>query len=213
MTGDLEGTATVVANYNQNLKTGIATQWGTFVVATEERTWEGNFHGKFTDTENFGSFEGQGTDGSTDPRRLQLDGRPGVRSGGHHPRTEGVEQARAGFLSGRGQGPEGPIPGPGVAEDPRVVAAEEHDDLMGLVVCHPHPVPLAGRDSRMLLLPDPRPRPRVVQPDTGARVPPNMTISPRAASKAIPTLARPDGRGGRRAMAQVAPSHAHAGGR
>ena len=34
------------------------------MVATEERTWEGNFHGKFTDTENFGSFEGQGTDGS-----------------------------------------------------------------------------------------------------------------------------------------------------
>jgi hypothetical protein len=64
VTGDLEGTASVLANYNLNLLTGVATQWGTFVVATDERTWEGVFHGKFTDTENFGSFVGQGTDGS-----------------------------------------------------------------------------------------------------------------------------------------------------
>jgi hypothetical protein len=64
VTGGLVGTATVIANYNFNLVTGVATQWGTFVVATEERTWEGAFRGKFTATANVGSFVGQGTDGS-----------------------------------------------------------------------------------------------------------------------------------------------------
>ena len=64
VTGGLNGPASIVNNYNLDLRTTDGTNWGTFVIASGGTTWEGTFRGTIRGGVNDGTFVGHGTDGS-----------------------------------------------------------------------------------------------------------------------------------------------------
>jgi hypothetical protein len=61
ITGDLEGTISIVINLNIN-EDGSNEQWGTFVITTLEVTYEGTFQSGNGET---GTFRGEGNDGTS----------------------------------------------------------------------------------------------------------------------------------------------------
>jgi hypothetical protein len=64
VSGDLNGPASIVNNYNLDLRTIDGTNWGTFVIASDDVTWEGSYRGTIRAGFNDGTFVGHGTDGS-----------------------------------------------------------------------------------------------------------------------------------------------------
>jgi hypothetical protein len=62
--GDLNGPASIVNNYNLDQRTVDGTNWGTFVITSDEVTWEGTFRGTIRGGFNQDTFAGHGSDGS-----------------------------------------------------------------------------------------------------------------------------------------------------
>jgi hypothetical protein len=64
VSGDLNGPAAVVNNYNLDLRTIDGTNRGTFVISSDGVTWEGTYRGTLRAGFNEGTFVGHGSDGS-----------------------------------------------------------------------------------------------------------------------------------------------------
>jgi hypothetical protein len=64
VSGDLNGPAAILNNYNLDLRTVDGANWGTFEISSGGVTWEGRFRGTLRAGFNEGTFVGHGTDGS-----------------------------------------------------------------------------------------------------------------------------------------------------
>jgi hypothetical protein len=64
VSGDLSGPASIINDFNLDLRTIDGTNRGTFTIASGEITWEGTFRGTLRAGFNEGTFLGHGSDGS-----------------------------------------------------------------------------------------------------------------------------------------------------
>jgi hypothetical protein len=64
ISGDLNGPASIVNNYNLDVRTVDGANWGTFELSSGGVTWKGTFRGTLRAGFNEGTFVGHGTDGS-----------------------------------------------------------------------------------------------------------------------------------------------------
>jgi hypothetical protein len=64
VSGDLNGPASIVNDFNLDLRTLNGTNRGTFMIASDDVTWEGTYRGTLRAGFNEGTFVGHGSDGS-----------------------------------------------------------------------------------------------------------------------------------------------------